>query len=840
MIVRKLLLLILLFLVNSRVSAQQDKHPLGSRLETLSGRLPSVTIYLQTSKGIYETAEDLWFKAYLLDAQYLTPSLKDSTLYVQLIDRGKYQVALNAKFSIENGFVSGHLLLPDSLIPGDYMLSAYSSNALYSGKEEFKSFQPISIVSGIVPSFQVTARQLQEDPANVTLVVEARSKQEGVLNGATVTADVLRNDTLLFSIKANETNGIYKIQLPLKDRSLPYKVKLNTFYNNETVTSYVPIPAIVQRFVQFNLFPESGNLVNKTTTNVAFKAIDINGEPIAVTGTVQEDGKTIVRFKSIHDGMGKFRLTPVFGKKYTVKLDSNNKVYEFPAILNDGLVLSLERSQPEKLTFVVSKSPGSGSKKIIVAIQIRGVVCGVLQKDMDRDSMSFTIPTERLPQGIAEVTLLNSDLTPIAERLVYINPNKKLHIDAKISKTVLGRKERSLLVLKVVNDKGEPVVANLGVSIYDGLYDKRQGSSDILSSVHLDRQLKGRIYNPLYYFDEHNKDRIEYLDLLLNTQGWRRYVWSIDNLQKTNQGAPIIKSSEQVHLKKAVDKPFFMMAFAPEKPGMKSLKQMMRGSTLLNPADLKLGGTLYLKLIGDEQSIKSNELIVANSFEKINNEHPNKIPIFPIDLPEIADGDKQVQQRMSGGIKLNEVVIKGRSESIKRDKYLGSLDSLSKLNINSDYVGACGILNCPACGSGTKPVEGISYSRYVGNRTGLKHPFSFTANEVRRERYQYPQYSDEELMRMYHLSRTQGYKPIKEFYQPDYDKFPEERQIFDNRNTLLWNPRLITGKNGEATAYFFCSDLIGKFIISIEGIDDNGWLGSQRAQFHVSNGQINK
>ncbi|MDB2385225.1 hypothetical protein N9V96_02005 [Polaribacter sp.] len=44
----------------------------------------SENIYLQTSKGIYETGEDLWFKAYILNSQTLLPSLQSETLFLTL------------------------------------------------------------------------------------------------------------------------------------------------------------------------------------------------------------------------------------------------------------------------------------------------------------------------------------------------------------------------------------------------------------------------------------------------------------------------------------------------------------------------------------------------------------------------------------------------------------------------------------------------------------------------------------------------------------------------------------------------------------------------------------
>ncbi|MDP4207385.1 MAG: hypothetical protein Q8928_01095 [Bacteroidota bacterium] len=59
---------------------------LVDRLQTLAQNSTPELIYIQTSKGIYETGEDLWFKAYLLDAHYFTPSALSKTLYLQIFN----------------------------------------------------------------------------------------------------------------------------------------------------------------------------------------------------------------------------------------------------------------------------------------------------------------------------------------------------------------------------------------------------------------------------------------------------------------------------------------------------------------------------------------------------------------------------------------------------------------------------------------------------------------------------------------------------------------------------------------------------------------------------------
>ena len=80
---KRLLLIIFatfLFLPVWTQSFNTQQIQLAERLDSLAKNAPPELPYIQTSKDIYETGEDLWFKVYLLDAQYLIPSLLSKTL----------------------------------------------------------------------------------------------------------------------------------------------------------------------------------------------------------------------------------------------------------------------------------------------------------------------------------------------------------------------------------------------------------------------------------------------------------------------------------------------------------------------------------------------------------------------------------------------------------------------------------------------------------------------------------------------------------------------------------------------------------------------------------------
>lgn len=160
---------------------------------------------------------------------------------------------------------------------------------------------------------------------------------------------------------------------------------------------------------------------------------------------------------------------------------------------------------------------------------MREAVCCVAKAKLT-DMLSIKIPlNDFLYQGIATFTLLDSKMQPIAERLVYLNPEKQLIISAEPEKESFSIREKASIKIKVTDSEGKPIKANLGVSVYDKAYTNPADPTTILTHCYLSSQIRGKIYNPSYYFNKENKDRLSALDLLLLTQGWRRYSYNVQS-----------------------------------------------------------------------------------------------------------------------------------------------------------------------------------------------------------------------------------------------------------------------------------------------------------------------
>ena len=274
---------------------------------------------------------------------------------------------------------------------------------------------------------------------------------------------------------------------------------------------------------RFDLFPEGGDLVAGVPSVVAFKATYGNGFPEEVSGRVLEDGVEIARFESLHDGMGRFEVMPQEGKTYAVEL-ADGRRFPFPEIRRDALTLRVVRNNASGIDIRVS-APDSAARAFTILAKLHGIPCGGAQGTVLGRTL-VRLPGEVFPsQGIVELTLSDGDGRPVAERLVFVNPERRLTVTATPDKERYALRDTGKVRLQVTDAAGNPVQAEVAVSIFDKAYLYLPGHENILSHAFLSEQIRGDVFNPTYYFDEKNNDRLLALDLLLMTQGWRRYVW---------------------------------------------------------------------------------------------------------------------------------------------------------------------------------------------------------------------------------------------------------------------------------------------------------------------------
>ena len=611
--------------------------------------------------------------------------------------------------------------------------------------------------------------------------------------------------------------------------------------------------------VRLSFFPESGDLIDGIPTKVAFKAQDAKGMPAKVAGRLQENGKEIARLETVHDGMGFVFILPRKTSSYKVVL-SDGQEFSFAEVADSGLSIYLRKQTDEYLEFHLCQPKEAAPQKIRLTGRMRGKLYCMAEGTL-RDILRIKIPVKEFPlQGIAEFTLYNENGQPMAERLVYVHPERKLHIELNTDSVRYFTRGKGKLNVKVTDEAGNPVQAHLGLSIFDGAYQNELNPENMLSYCYLSTEIKGNIHNPAYYFDDNNKDRLSALDLLLLTQGWRRYVWEKADtamladcfLSDEIRGRQIIGKKKK--RKELGNGEQLLQVSGPNAENRFVLIDSL--GKFVVPTDLMLGlrgGYVYLKPMLDKDEYKPS-VIVEETFGKADSLRKSCLSYFPYMNPSQVLSELQLDYPIisqDSSILLSEITVTGKKGRVFRDKMMGRLDSLAQMTLGVSWICGCKSdcgtflndykgyshhpIGCPGAPPKKKapPVIGETYAliKYepVGKKGGWNDGWIVTAKD--HVIYQGEEFTEEELLRMNNLWRVKGYYGTREFYQPD--ELDMQSPMPDARNVLLWKPDIVTDEKGEAEVEFFCSDINTSFVGVMEGTDGLGNLGTSQCEFRV-------
>jgi len=277
--------------------------------------------------------------------------------------------------------------------------------------------------------------------------------------------------------------------------------------------------------IQF--FPEGGDCIAGLTTKVAFKANYQTGRPASVKGiVVNSKGVTVDSINTMHDGMGFFYLDAQPGETYTTKWkDEQKTTYQTPLpVLKDAGATVEIKPGKEKTGFIIKRSdnaPESVKQLHIVATMQQQVVYMATVKLDATSIIGGAIPTGQLTTGILQVSLFDANWLPIAERIVFVN-NNDYRFDPEVGFAALGtgKRGRNVLVINVP----DTIESNLSVSITDAGLGV-DSSDDIISHLLVTGDLRGKVYHPAYYFSNNSDSVAQHLDLVMLTNGWRKFKW---------------------------------------------------------------------------------------------------------------------------------------------------------------------------------------------------------------------------------------------------------------------------------------------------------------------------
>ena len=187
------------------------------------------------------------------------------------------------------------------------------------------------------------------------------------------------------------------------------------------------------------------------------------------------------------------------------------------------------------LADIVLKGREISGKSWFLTVTLNNIL--VFSEDVRFDTIyRKRIQTDKLPPGTAYVTLYDSELSPVAERLVFINGYKRMNVRAEVSSDDVFGGEETELTINTTDNNGNGISSVVSVAVIDSATGY---NSEILMPDIEDAFLYGRdFYNNLpFKIKSQGLANIDgkSLDMLLMTYGWRSFYpkeVTIDNSEK--------------------------------------------------------------------------------------------------------------------------------------------------------------------------------------------------------------------------------------------------------------------------------------------------------------------
>lgn len=341
-------------------------------------------------------------------------------------------------------------------------------------------------------------------------------------------------DKKMYPIFESTAAGDYEIPLNFKGKKLIFRAYTTWMLNFDTAFLFTKtislvteeIPSAIKTNTTVRFLPEGGDLVTGLESNIAFKAVDGHQYPSNIRGDIKNsEGKLIVSYTSVHDGMGTFKLTPVQGESYYAEWTDEDGVTGktiLPSAKQEGTLLQV--IQNEKFIFFTirrSEKILPNQKNVMILAQMHQHLIYGAKVRMDQpEVISGNIPIDSLSTGIVQLTLLDEKSNPIAERIIFINKGDYSFITSlEWHEKNLNKRGKNIFEIEI----DDTLRTNLSISITDAQITNNTGDDNIISSLLLTSDLRGYIHNPYYYFS--NSSASHHLDLVMLTNGWRRYNW---------------------------------------------------------------------------------------------------------------------------------------------------------------------------------------------------------------------------------------------------------------------------------------------------------------------------
>jgi hypothetical protein len=297
----------------------------------------------------------------------------------------------------------------------------------------------------------------------------------------------------------------------------------------ETATKTIPI---LLQTIDLAIYPEGGDLVAGLPNRVYIEGRTPAQKPADLAGiVVNHAGKEVATFRTEHEGRGRFSFVPAKGEAYSLRITEPAGIkgsFRLPAVKESGVVLSSTSDVIPKQKDALVRVAATAAGEYGIALSQCGkefAFKSIALAGHQPTDVALTIP--RSLDGVIVVTVYDDRKTPVAERLLFRQPEHKLKVNVVADRTDYVPGDKVTLRVATTDDTGKPVAAMVSLTVTDSsvleMIEQREQAPRLPVMVLLENEVKN-LADAHVYLDETNPKAPLGTDLLLGTQGWRRFT----------------------------------------------------------------------------------------------------------------------------------------------------------------------------------------------------------------------------------------------------------------------------------------------------------------------------
>lgn len=847
----------LLYIPLIAASAGNLTTTIASRFSAIWHDAPQEKVYLHTDKPYYSAGEDIWFRAHLVNAATHKPDTHSRFVYVELINK-QNTVLQRIKIRRDSAGLAGRIRIPAETAADEYVLRAYS-NWMLNTHNTFLYQQKVFIGNQLDDRLRLTHSFGSPKNGSIPLSMTLTNSFGTPVSAADISIESRGLITKGQKLKI-DVNGRIETSIPLNEHLA--KLEIVVDHPGIRLSRIINLPDLNNDF-DLQFFPESGVFLNDQMQTLGFKAIGNDGLAADISGQIlNQNNEIIAEFKTQHKGMGKLAFKTFPGDVYHAIARNNNglvKQFNLPPTEAEGIAIQLQSNRGRTYYRLLNQT-NIPSDSLYLMIHSRGIVYLTLPLIHPEGNL----PESFLPAGVTSYSVIDSMGNTYCERLLFIRNFNTPKISMTSDRNKYSRREPVNLNFKLTNPDQTPAIGSFSISVTDNQLVRPDSlGNNILTYFLLSSDLKGYIENPQEYFRDDSPITREKTDILMLTQGWRRFSTSDLVRGKTPDTPHFLEIGQSVtgRVMNLFNRParnsgIIMLSGFQNQVRLTSTDSL--GRFEINNIEFPDSTAIIIKAqsrsrIADVEIIPDTDIFPSYLIDIPFRETSQNIPaddylllskeryyteggMLVINLDELTVTEKVNQSSTSH-------FYSGMADFTFDQKKLEDYPGMMLLDILAMFPGVQVDGDNVSIRGGGQPlflVEGIEYDRiddvkYLqvseiedialfrgasASIFGARGGNGAIAISLKKGTIT----QSEKAPSIAHITPL-GYQPPSQFYVPKYEVDSILRQNKpDLRTTIFWEPKAQTDKNGEINLSFFTADKANNYLVELEGVTADGLI----------------